>query len=229
MALAFVNEGYDIAIHCNTSVGSAEALAEQIEAAGRRATVHQADLADLGAAPPLVASAAEAHEGLCGLIHSASTFERDEFGAVDPVFWSRQMRVNTEAPLFLTQAFHAAVTGPGWVLTMLDSKVRQTTPAFFSYTASKLLLAELTTLLAKACAPKLRVNGIAPGLILRSGQQTDAQFAAVHHANPMERGPTEGDICQMAVALAKAEATTGMIVTVDGGRHFYSPRSAARW
>jgi len=223
LALRFAEEGHDIALHYNTSHTGAQTAAEAIRAMGREAVLLHADLTDLDACAALVTQARTALPRLNGLINSASLFERDSLATMEPDFFRRHMRVNAEAPLFLAQAFWRGITGEGWILNMIDAKVGQITPEFFSYTLSKLALEDATRMLAMACAPKVRVNAIAPGLVLRSGAQTDAQFTAVHDRNPLGHGPSERDICDMAVTLAGARSTTGQIVTVDGGRHFYSP------
>lgn len=223
MALRFAREGHDVALHYNMSDDGAREAAAEVRATGREAVLLQADLSDLDACAILVRRALDALPHLTGLINSASVFDRDSLDTMTPGFHRRQMRINAEAPLFLGQSFWQGIVGNGWILNMIDTKVNQITPEFFSYTLSKLALEDGTRMLAMACAPKVRVNAIAPGLILRSGAQTDAQFAAVHDRNPLQRGPTVEDICDMAVTLAGARATTGQIVAVDGGRHFYSP------
>jgi len=186
----------------------------------------EADLNDAKQTDALIPRVLADFSDLEGVVNSASVFERDKFGEVARDFLHGQARINAEAPLFLTQAFWNATEGDGWVLNLIDSKVNQITPAFFSYTLSKLALEEVTRMTARACAPKLRVNAIAPGLVLRSGKQTDEEFASVHDQVPMEKGPTADDIAAMAVALADAPSTTGQIITVDGGLSFYSPKSA---
>lgn len=223
MAVRFAQNGYDIALHYNTSDTGATDAAETIRGMGREAVLLQADLTDLEACAGLLEHARSELPHLNGLINSASVFDRDSLATMTPEFFHRQMRINAEAPLFLGQAFWQGIAGQGWIINMIDAKVRQITAEFFSYTLSKLALEDGTRMLALACAPKVRVNAIAPGLILRSGAQTDAQFEAVHACNPLRRGSTVEDICDMAITLAQARATTGQIVTVDGGAHFYSP------
>lgn len=224
LALRFAREGHDVALHYNTSESGARAVADAVRATGRAAVTLQADLADPDACAALMARALDALPRLDGLVNSASVFERDSLATMTPAFLRRQMRINAEAPLFLTQALRRGIAEPrGWALNLIDAKIGQITPEFFSYTLSKLALEDVTRMLAMACAPVLRVNAIAPGLVLRSGAQTDAQFEAVHDRNPLGRGPTADDICDMALALARARGTTGQIVAVDGGRHFYSP------
>ena len=226
LALHFAREGHDIALHYNTSDEGARETADAIHAMGRKTALLQADLSDPDACAALITRAHDAFPHLTGLINSASVFERDTLATMTADLLREQMAVNAEAPLFLGQAFHRAIDREGWIINLLDAKVFQTTPEFFSYTLSKLALVQVTEMLAMACAPKIRVNGIAPGLVLRSGAQTDADFERVHDRNPLQRGPTEADICDMAVTLANACATSGQIVAVDGGRHFYSPSHA---
>lgn len=226
IALRFAAEGRDIAIHYRGSEQEAVALRDEILALGPRAEVYQADLGDPEQSDALIPRVMADFPALEGLVNSASVFERDKFGDVTREFLHDQTRINAEAPLFLTQALWKACEGKGWVLNLIDSKISQITPAFFSYTLSKLALEDVTRMTARACAPKLRVNAIAPGLVLRSGNQTDDEFARVHDQVPMEQGPTVDDIASMAVTLAGAPSTTGQIVTIDGGLSFYSPETA---
>ncbi len=223
LALRFAREGCDVALHYNTSDTGAREAAGAIREMGRQAVLLQADLGDPEACKTLVERAIDALPHLDGLINSASVFERDTLATMEAAFFSHHRRINAEAPLFLGQTFWRKIAGDGWILNLIDAKVRQITPEFFSYTLSKLALEDVTRMLAMACAPKVRVNAIAPGLVLRSGAQSDADFERVHDLNPLKYGPRAEDICDMAVTLANARATSGQIVTVDGGRHFYSP------
>ena len=223
LALRFAREGRDIALHYNTADEGARKVAEAIRGMGREAVLLQADLGDSAACATLMDRAVDALPHLDGLVNSASVFERDSLATMEPEFLRDQMRVNADAPLFLGQAFWRRIAGQGWILNLIDAKIRQITPEFFSYTLSKLAVEDVTRMLAMACAPQVRVNAIAPGLVLRSGAQSDADFERVHDLNPLKHGPRVEDICDMAVTLADARATTGQIVAVDGGRHFYSP------
>ncbi len=223
LALRFAREGYDVALHYNGSGQAAEEVAREIESLGRRAVTLKADLRDLDAAPALIAKAHHAFPYLTGLVNSASVFERDNLETMSVEFFREQMRVNAETPLFLSQEFWRAVDGPGWILNMIDCKIFQLTPDYFSYTLSKMALENVTRLLAMGCAPKLRVNAIAPGVVLRSGPQTEEQFQAMHNRTPVGKGPTADEICDVAVMLSNAPSTSGQIIAVDGGRHFYSP------
>jgi NAD(P)-dependent dehydrogenase (short-subunit alcohol dehydrogenase family) len=97
--------------------------------------------------------------------------------------------------------------------------VLKPTPRFVSYTLSKSALATATTTLAQALAPKLRVNGVAPGPTLASPRQTQAQFDRQARALPLQRGPAAADIAAAVVYLAQATGVTGTVIAVDGGQH----------
>ncbi len=223
LALKFAREGYDLALHYHQSQSGVEAVAEEITALGQRAVILQADLQDLDAGKRVVDEAYAALPHLTGLVNSASVFERDNLSTMNVEFFREQMRVNAETPLIISQAFWRLVDGPGWILNMIDCKIFQLTPDYFSYTLSKMALENVTRMLAMGCAPKLRVNGIAPGVVLRSGPQTEEAFQAMHNRTPVGKGPTVDEICDVAVMLSNAPSTSGQIVAVDGGRHFYSP------
>lgn len=227
ISLRLAAEGYDIALHYFSSRDEAEQVASQIDAMGRRASLHRANLSKVEACKALISGVTAAHPDLTGLVNSASVFAPDRFDRMQEQFYRQQMAVNSEAPLFLTQAFHGAITQAGWVVNMIDCKVDQLTPDFFAYTLSKLALQDVTRMCAMACAPKLRVNGIAPGLVLRSGNQTQATFEAEHDQIPLRVGPTAQDIAETVAYLARVPSLTGQIIAVDGGRHFYTPSKLA--
>jgi len=226
VALHFAAEGYDIAIHYRGSEAEAKLVRDDVARLGQRAELYQADLHDPDQTDALLPRVLADFPDLEGLVNSASVFDRDKFGGITREFLHGQARINAEAPLMLTQAFWNLGADGGWVLNLIDSKVDQITPAFISYTLSKLALVDVTRMTARACAPKLRVNAIAPGLVLRSGKQTDEEFAQVHDQVPLQKGPTAEDIAKMVLNLANAPSTTGQIITVDGGLSFYSPKSA---
>jgi NAD(P)-dependent dehydrogenase (short-subunit alcohol dehydrogenase family) len=137
------------------------------------------------------------------------------------------MRSNVAAPVLLAQALHAALTGNdrGVVINLLDQKLWNPNPDFLSYTLSKAALGEATRLLAMALAPKVRVVGVAPGITLPSGNQSDDGFAAAHARTPLGRSSQPEDVAAAVVFLAKAQAITGTRLLVDGGQHLAgSPR-----
>jgi NAD(P)-dependent dehydrogenase (short-subunit alcohol dehydrogenase family) len=153
------------------------------------------------------------------LINSASIYEHDTIASLDAEHWQRQMRVNALAPILLAKRFHERAARPASIINMLDQKVTRVTPDFFSYTLSKLALFNATRMLAMAFGPKSRVNAIAPGLTLRSGDQTREEFERTHDKTPLGVGPTPEDICRAASLIADTPSMTGQVITIDGGRH----------
>ena len=183
-----------------------------------------ADLADPGCAQMIFAAAA----GLPPvrlLVNNAARFERDGFGAFEAREFDAHMAVNVRAPLQLTEQFAAAQDGGGdaLVINLLDAKLAAPNPDFLSYTLSKQALAGLTELAARALAPRgIRVNGIAPALMLRSAGQSEENFAAMRRANPLRREVEPGDVIAALRYLIASPAVTGEVLTIDGGQRFWS-------
>ena len=183
-----------------------------------------ADLADAGCAERIFAAAA----GLPPvrlLVNNAARFAWDGFGEFNAGEFDAHMTVNVHAPLLLTEAFASAHDGEGdaLVVNLLDSKLAAPNPDFLSYTLSKQALAGLTELAARALAPKgIRVNAIAPSLMLRSPGQSEENFAAMQRANPLRRRVTPHDVVAALRYLIASPAVTGEVLTIDGGQRFWS-------
>ena len=183
-----------------------------------------ADLADGGCAERIFA-AAHGLPPVRLLVNNAARFAFDGFGSVSTDEFDAQMAVNVRAPLLLIDAFAAAHDGAGdaSVVNLLDAKLSAPNPDFLSYTLSKQALAGLTELAARALAPKgIRVNGIAPALMLRSVGQSEENFATMSQANPLRRAVEPGDVVSALRYLIASPAVTGEVLTIDGGQRFWS-------
>jgi NAD(P)-dependent dehydrogenase (short-subunit alcohol dehydrogenase family) len=213
--------GYAVAIHAYRSGERADALRAEIEAAGGRAAVLIADLADHAAVTPLVSAAVAALGPLTLLVNNAGEFEADAFGALDRKRVERQFDVNLWAPLFLAQAFAAQARrdDDASIVNVIDQRVFRPTPRFFSYTLAKSALHMATTTLAQALAPHVRVNGVAPGPTLPSPRQDAEAFARQAQLVPLGRGPSPDEIAEAVLYLAHASSVTGVTIAVDGGQH----------
>ncbi|MCA8926565.1 MAG: SDR family oxidoreductase [Alphaproteobacteria bacterium] len=221
MALAVAERGCRVAVHYHTSAAPAEALAADIRAAGGEAVAVAADLGDAEAVAGLVEAAAQALGPVTVLVNNASAFANDDVGSLTAKGWRRHLTVNAEAPVFLARAMAAAlpVASDGLVVNMLDEAVLRPGPTFFSYTVSKAALAAATEMLAQALAPRTRVNGIAPGLILNSGHPTEDAFERAHRNTLLGRGPGADAIVRALLYLMEADTVTGQILYVDAGKH----------
>ena len=187
-----------------------------------------ADLADPTCAGSIMAAAA----GLPPvrlLVNNAARFAPDALGSASAGEFDAHMAVNVRAPLLLIEAFAAAhAFDPGGandslVVNLLDAKLAAPNPDFLSYTLSKFALAGLTELAARALAPRgIRVNGVAPALMLRSAGQSEENFAAMQSANPLGRGVAPSDVIAALRYLIASPAVTGEVLTIDGGQRFWS-------
>lgn len=220
IARALAREGYAVVLHAHRSRSEAEGTASEIAAAGGRASIVLADLADGMALAGLVPAAA-AFGPLTLLVNNASLFGEDDIATLDRAAFERTLAVNLTAPVFLAQAFAAQALerADASIVNVVDQRVLKPTPRFFSYTLSKSALANATLTLAQALAPNVRVNAVAPGPTLPSPRQSPAQFAAQAAAVPLGRGPTPEDIAAAVVYLAGAASVTGTVIAVDGGQH----------
>lgn len=182
-----------------------------------------ADLAEEDCAERILAAAAGLPPlGL--LVNNAARFSEDRLATLEPASFDSHMAVNVRAPALLTQAFATAVgDAGGLVVNLLDAKLAAPNSDYLSYTLSKTALAGLTELSARALAgQRIRVNGIAPALMLLSDGQDAANFAAMHRFNPLGRGVEPDDVVAALRYLISAEAVTGQIITIDGGQRFWS-------
>jgi NAD(P)-dependent dehydrogenase (short-subunit alcohol dehydrogenase family) len=185
------------------------------------ATKVVADLSDADCAAAIF-SAADGLPPVRLLINNAARFAWDEFGEFDPGEFDRHMRVNVRAPALLIDHLAQTSDAGALVINLLDAKLSAPNPDFLSYTLSKHALGALTELAARALASRgIRVNGIAPALMLRSNGQSEENFETMHAKNPLGRGVEPQDVIAAVHYLIEASAVTGQVITIDGGQRFY--------
>lgn len=182
-----------------------------------------ADLAGADCVEPIFA-AAESHPPVRLLVNNAARFAADSLGRLDPAELDLHMAVNLRAPVLLTQALAARHDGgDALVVNLLDAKLSAPNPDFLSYTLSKQALAGFTEIAARALAGScIRINGIAPALMLRSPGQDESNFEAMHAFNPLARGVEAGDVVAALRYFIDATRVTGQVLTIDGGQRFWS-------
>ena len=221
LALAMAGAGYDVAVHCLHSDGEAEAVAADIAALGRQAQVLRADLSNELQTRVLVGEAHRALGPVTLLINNASVFEDDRIETFGSDTWRTHMEVNLHAPLLLAQAFAAELPAglDGQIINMLDQRVWNPNPQFFTYSLSKAALWTATRTLAQSLAPRIRVNGIGPGPTLPSIHQTAEMFEAEAANTLLERRAELSDLAGAALYLIDAGSVTGQMIAVDGGQH----------
>lgn len=215
---ALVEDGWHVLIHYNKSGEEAEALAREVG----NATIVQAELAEPDCADRILA-------GLDGLppprllVNNASQFRNDSLADFSVGQWDEHQAVNLRAPALLTQRFAATLGGAnGLIVNLLDAKLAGPNPDFFSYTITKMGLAGLTELSARALAPDVRVCGIAPSVTMVSGPQSRDNFDKVHRLNALERGVTADQIVAALRFIIASPTLTAQTITLDGGLRFLS-------
>ncbi len=221
IALALAEDGWAVALHYNRSGNAARDGVGEIEAAGGRAVALSADLADVEETQTLVPAARAAFGRLDAVVNNASLFEQDKATDFDPALFDLHMAINARAPALLTRDLANALPGDGagCVVNVLDQKLWNMNPDFLSYTISKLALLGFTRTMAMALDPRLRVCGVAPGLTLPSGGQTQAHFEAIHERTPLGRGSTPADVAAAVRFVLASPALNGVTVMADGGQH----------
>jgi NAD(P)-dependent dehydrogenase (short-subunit alcohol dehydrogenase family) len=230
IAMALAEDGWFVFVHHHASAGEARETVAEIVSSGGGARAVRADLSSAKQAEGLVGRCRAKGVTLTCLVNNASLFKLDRAPTATADLFDQHMAVNLRAPMLLSQALArqlpAGVTG--LIVNLLDQKLFNLNPDFLTYTLSKVGLQGLTKLLAQAFAPRLRVAGIAPGLTLRSGSQTDARFAEQHAKNPLGVGVTTEDLVRALRFIVATPTFTGDTLIVDSGEHLTGrPRDIA--
>lgn len=218
IARAFGAAGWHVVIHYGQSRDQAEALAAELPSAE---TV-SCNLDDWEEGPAMVTALANRLADWRVLINCAGVFDLDTAQNLDPATFTSAMRVNAATPARLGQAFlaHARAAGGRRLIHVTDQKLRNPNPDFFSYTMSKHALAATVPMLSMACTdPRDRVYGIAPGAILASHDQTEAEADISHRMNLLHRRATAHDVADAALFLAHGWLESGETLYVDSGQH----------
>ena len=229
-AEALAADGWFVFVHYHQSAAEAHETVRRIRAGGGAAKAVRADLGSARAAAALVDRCAASDMVLACIVNSASVFELDRIASVMAPSFDKHMAVNLRAPLLIAQAFARQLPDDetGVIVNLLDQKLWNLNPDFMSYTLSKIGLQGLTTLLAQSLAPRIRVAGIAPGLTLRSGSQTDERFEAQHTANPLGVGVTPAHLVAALRFILATPSYTGDTIVIDSGEHLTGrPRDIA--
>jgi NAD(P)-dependent dehydrogenase (short-subunit alcohol dehydrogenase family) len=220
IAMRFARAGHPLVLHYNSSAQAAEALSAALVAEGApKPALLPLDLSALPAIAPAMARLAETQPDVGILVNSASVFAYDRAAAPDLAVWQEAAAVNFWAPVALAHAF-ARDFGPEErrVVNVLDQKLTNLNPDYFSYTAAKAALAAAAQMLAQDFAGRLRIANVAPGLVLPSGDQTEAEFEASATLNPLRRRTTPDDIAEAVYFAATGPLRSGETIHVDGGQ-----------
>lgn len=212
-ALTLAQMGFDIVLHYHRS--SAEALQTQveIESVGRRVTLAQADLTD----PAQIQSLISNLDTLNVLVNSAAFMPSGNVDLLTIENWDTSLDLNLRAPFLLAQECAKKMNTGGLIVNITDVGAQKAWSRYPSYTVSKAALESLTKILARALAPQIRVNAIAPGFVLQSDIVSDEEWQRLINRIPLKRPARTEEIASALEFLVKNEYITGQTIVVDGG------------
>ncbi len=229
IALALAGAGWRVAVHYRDSADDAAKTAADCARLTAGAATFHCDLGHEDAVRALLPAVLRAFGRVDAIVNSASTFEHDSSASFSFAAMEKHLRSNTGAAILLAQALHThvqqrqtATQQPGAsaaVVNLLDQKLWNQNPDFFSYTLSKAALEAANTMLALALSPQVRVVGVAPGLTLTSHLLSDAKFEALHKLSPLGRSSTPQDVAATVLFALQNQSITGTTLLVDGGQH----------
>jgi pteridine reductase len=224
LSLGLAEAGFNVVIHYHSSEAAARDVARRVEALGRRAVTVGADIRD----PDQIRELAEAVEQSFGrldvLVNSAASFREGSFGDIDADEWDEVLAVNLRGPFLLVQHLAPLLSeGGGTVVNLVDLSALETWVGRPHHAVSKAALLHLTRVMARALAPAVRVNAIAPGTVLPPSDY-DAEALERERMRTLLRtlGSPE-DIVRTTLFLVESPFMTGEVITVDGGRSIDRP------
>jgi len=212
-ALTLARHGFDILLHYHRSLEAARQTQAEVESVGRRVILSRADLTD----PVQIQSLVSTFDSLNVLVNSAAFMLSGNIDSLALEDWDASLDLNLRAPFLLAQACAKKMTGGGLIVNITDVGAQKAWSRYPSYTVSKAALESLTRVLACALAPQIRVNGIAPGLVLRSDRVSDEEWQRLINRVPLKRPARAEEIASALEFLLENEYITGQTIVVDGG------------
>jgi NAD(P)-dependent dehydrogenase (short-subunit alcohol dehydrogenase family) len=231
IALALAKDGWRVAVHYRDSLEDATKTVAECAQLTKGSAAFRANLTNETAVRHLLAQVIEQFGRVDAVVNSASTFEHDTASTFSFRAMDKHLRSNTGAAILLAQALQTHVIARdgsasaqarrplGVVVNLLDQKLWNQNPDFFSYTLSKAALEAATTMLAMALSPQIRVVGVAPGLTLTSKLLTPEKFDELHQLSPLGRSSTPADVAATVKFALDNQSITGTTILVDGGQH----------
>ena len=212
--------GVEIVIHYNKSKLNAEKLKKKLSKNLTKVYLIKGDLSKESDLKKIVKFCKIKLKYFDCLINNASLFENDKLENFTTDSWGKHLRTNLRAPALLSKEFAKNVKGKNNnIINIIDQRVFKLTPFFFSYTISKTGLYTLTKTSAISLAPKIRVNGIAPGPTLKNKRQSKKHFKKQYLATPLKKQVDVSEICNAVDFFIKNKSITGQVLAVDSGQN----------
>lgn len=219
LSLALAHDGARVAIHYGHSADDARDTVAEIERSGGQARAFPADLRQPDAPTKLVETVAREMGGLDVLVNSAAIMVRTPIGEVTPDVWDEMMAINLRAPFFASQAAAAVMPDGGVIVNIADIAGIETWRGYVPHGISKAGVIQMTRALASALAPRIRVNAVAPGVVLLPEGTKQAVADHFVATTPLQRLGSPADVVEAVRYLISADFVTGHTIVADGGRH----------
>ena len=209
----------EILIHFNKSKSKAEKLKKELEGNGTKVYLVKGDLSKEKDVNKIVKYAKLKLKYFDCLINNASLFENDKIENFSSKSWDNHLKINLKAPALLSKEFSKNIkSGNNNIINIIDQRVFKLTPYFFSYTISKTGLYTLTKTSAMSFAPKIRVNGIAPGPTIKNKRQSEKHFKKQYLSTPLKKQVDVQHVCNAVDFFIKNISITGQVISVDSGQ-----------
>jgi NAD(P)-dependent dehydrogenase (short-subunit alcohol dehydrogenase family) len=220
-ALELARRGARVAIHYRSDEIGARDTLRLVKEAGASGEIFQAELTDQRAVDDMFSALESRMKSLHILVNSASAFDRGTFDQSTPELWKLQMDSNAMAPFFIAQRAARLMRreSHGKIVNLVDVAGETIWPGYLAYSVSKAALIAVNRGLAKALAPEIQVNGIAPGPVLFPDYYTEEQKRLAIERTLLKRAGSARDIVNAVVFLIENDYITGEVLHVDGGRH----------
>jgi pteridine reductase len=220
IALALGARGMQVVVHYNGSRAGADETVRLIMDAGGQAIAEGADLTQIEAAHALVDRAVAWRGALAALVNSAAIMVRTPIGETTQADWDTMFAINVRAPYFLSQrAASALAASRGAIVNIADLAAFESWPAYVPHGMTKAAVVQMTRAMASALAPGVRVNAVAPGVVLLPEGWSKEGAEHLRSTTPLQRLGSPEDVAQTVIYLLEAQYVTGEVVRVDGGRH----------
>ena len=217
ISLALASKGFNIALHYNNAGAEAlDALTREIHKKGVECRPFKCDFADFKAVSTLIGEVLESFPDLEALVNNASIFEPSSIKETTEALFDSHLNINFKAPFFISKEFAQNVK-QGNIINILDTKIKGNNPPYAAYLLTKKALSEFTRMAAIEFAPLIRVNAVAPGLILPHSGNDQAYFDKLVQKIPLKKRGYPEDIAKAVCFFIESKFITGETIFIDGG------------
>ncbi len=221
IAIHFARRGWNIGVHYFKSSSKAKILKKILEKNQIKVALIKADLKNMNQVETIISRAKKQLGSLDCLINNAALFEKDDILNFPLKSWNDHLNINLLAPVILTKYFakQAPKKNVSNIINIIDQRVFRPTPIFMSYTLSKSALYTFTKTMAMRLSPNIKVNGIAPGPVIKSKRQSVRHFNKQAKSTLLKKPVSLSDICDTVELLINSKSITGEVIAVDSGQN----------